>query len=79
MAAEVQRDGPFVLEGVKNIRDLGSIDGSGIVKGRVFRTGHLSQATEADAAMLREITGLRTLVSCGGGYRTLLTFYVRMP
>lgn len=79
MTAEVQGDGPFVLEGVKNIRDLGSIDGSGIVKGRVFRTGHLSQATEADAATLREVTGLRTLVSCGGGYLTLLTLCVCVP
>ncbi|CAM9735002.1 unnamed protein product [Ascophyllum nodosum] len=53
---------PLVLEGVKNIRDLGSIAGSGIQRGRVFRTGHLSDATESDAAALRDVTGLRTMV-----------------
>lgn len=84
--AELQGDGSLVLEGVKNIRDLGSIEGFGIVKGRIFRTGHLSQATEADAATLREVTGLRTLVSCGGRYRTFIAlcynniaFYVCVP
>lgn len=69
-AGGVQEDGPFVLEGVKNIRDLGSIPNSGIVKGRVFRTGHLSDATAADTATLMDVTGLRTLVSdyCNGSY-----------
>lgn len=65
-AADTQQEedapAPFVLEGVKNIRDLGSIAGSGIVKGRVFRTGHLSDATEADAITLRDDTCLRTMV-----------------
>ena len=60
--AGVQEEGPFVLEQVKNIRDLGSVVGSGIAKGRVFRTGYLSDATKADAAALRDVTGLRTLV-----------------
>ncbi|CAN0164739.1 unnamed protein product, partial [Laminaria digitata] len=60
--AGVQEEGPFVLEQVKNIRDLGSVEGSGIVRGRVFRTGHLSDATKADATALRDVTGLRTLV-----------------
>ena len=60
--AGVQGEGPFVLEQVKNIRDLGSVGGSGIAKGRIFRTGHLSDATKADATALRDVTGLRTLV-----------------
>lgn len=60
--AGVQEEGPFVLEQVKNIRDLGSVGGSGIARGRVFRTGHLSDATKADATALRDVTGLRTLV-----------------
>lgn len=62
-AAGAQEEGAFVLEGVKNIRDLGCIGGSGIAEGRIFRTGHLSDATEADVALLRDVTGLRTLVS----------------
>ncbi|CAN0555898.1 unnamed protein product, partial [Ectocarpus sp. 8 AP-2014] len=55
------------LEGVQNIRDLSSVEGYGIAAGRVFRTGHLSAATERDATMLRDSTGLRTLVSIEGG------------
>ena len=63
-AAGVFKDGePFVLEGVKNIRDLSSVEGYGIAPGRVFRTGHLSDATERDAKTLRDSTGLHTLVS----------------
>ncbi|CAN0464510.1 unnamed protein product, partial [Ectocarpus sp. 12 AP-2014] len=62
-AADVSRErDPFVLEGVQNIRDLSSVEGYGIVAGRVFRTGHLSAATERDAKTLRDSTGLRTLV-----------------
>eukprot|EP00903_Cladosiphon_okamuranus_P008461 g8129.t1 len=62
-AAGVFKDGePFVLEGVKNIRDLSSVEGYGIAPGRVFRTGHLSDATERDAKTLRDSTGLQTLV-----------------
>ncbi|CAN0246024.1 unnamed protein product, partial [Ectocarpus sp. 13 AM-2016] len=62
-AADVSRErDPFVLEGVQNIRDLSSVEGYGIVAGRVFRTGHLSAATERDARTLRDSTGLRTLV-----------------
>ena len=61
--ADVQEEGPFVLEQVKNIRDLGSVGGSGIARGRVFRTGHLSDATKADATALRDVAGLRTLVT----------------
>lgn len=61
-----KEDEPYVLEGVKNIRDLSSIEGYGIAPGRVFRTGHLSAATERDAKTLRDSTGLRTLVSTGG-------------
>ncbi|CAM9730061.1 unnamed protein product [Ectocarpus fasciculatus] len=61
--ADISRErDPFVLEGVKNIRDLSSVEGYGIVAGRVFRTGHLSAATERDAKTLRDSTGLRTLV-----------------
>lgn len=55
-------DEPFVLEGVKNIRDLSSVEGYGIAPRRVFRTGHLSDATERDAKTLRDSTGLQTLV-----------------
>ncbi|CAN0229905.1 unnamed protein product [Ectocarpus sp. 12 AP-2014] len=62
-AADVSRErDPFVLEGVQNIRDLSSVEGYGIVAGRIFRTGHLSAATERDAKTLRDSTGLRTLV-----------------
>lgn len=53
---------PLVLEGVKNIRDLASVKGFGIVEGRVYRTGALSGATKRDADRLRNDTGLRTLV-----------------
>lgn len=59
---EQQADGPLALERVKNIRDLATVKGSGIIKGRVFRTGYLSEATKADADRLRDVTGLRTMV-----------------
>lgn len=62
-----KEDEPFVLEGVKNIRDLSTVEGYGIAAGRVFRTGHLSAATKRDAKTLRDSTGLRTLVSTWGG------------
>lgn len=72
--AGVQEEGPFILEQVKNIRDLGSVGGSGIAKGRIFRTGHLSDATKADAMALRDVRGLRTLVRRGVEQRCLFTF-----
>lgn len=53
------------FERVKNIRDLSSVRGSEIVPGRVFRTGYLSEATVADAERLRDVNGVRTLVSGG--------------
>ncbi len=62
-AGVFKEDEPFILERVKNIRDLSSVEGYGIAPGRVFRTGHLSAATVRDAKMLRDCTGLRTLVS----------------
>lgn len=58
----MEEDSALIFERVKNIRDLASVPGSGIRKGRVFRTGYLSDATESDAATLREVTCLRTLV-----------------
>ncbi|CAM9714067.1 unnamed protein product, partial [Hapterophycus canaliculatus] len=62
-----KEDEPFVFEGVKNIRDVSSVEGYGIAAGRLFRTGHLSAATEKDARTLRDNTALRTLVDLRSG------------
>ncbi|NBE52645.1 tyrosine-protein phosphatase [Streptomyces boluensis] len=51
------------LAGVRNFRDLGglpTVDGRQIRAGRLFRSGHLAHATEADAAFLSAL-GLHTI------------------
>lgn len=70
----MEEDSGLIFERVKNIRDLASVPGSEIRKGRVFRTGYLSDATESDAATLREVTCLRTLVRAVSKSR-LLSFH----
>lgn len=55
---------------VKNIRDLASVQGSGIKPGRVFRTGYLSKASPEDVSGLkgrgptRELTAVCYLYVC---------------
>ncbi|MEV0318386.1 tyrosine-protein phosphatase [Streptomyces sp. NPDC050658] len=51
------------LTGVRNFRDVGglpTVDGRRIRQGRLFRSGHLAHATEADAAFLASL-GLHTI------------------
>lgn len=51
------------LEGVRNFRDVGglaTVDGGRVAPGRLFRSGHLAHATDADQAFLRTL-GLRTV------------------
>lgn len=52
------------LAGVQNFRDVGGLptaDGGTIRAGRILRSAHLGEATEADVAMLAGL-GLRTIV-----------------
>ncbi|MCF3121687.1 tyrosine-protein phosphatase [Streptomyces arenae] len=51
------------LAGVRNFRDVGglpTVDGRRVRAGRLFRSGHLAHATEADAAFLSSL-GLHTV------------------
>ncbi|MFG2594286.1 tyrosine-protein phosphatase [Streptomyces sp. NPDC048438] len=51
------------LTGVRNFRDVGglpTVDGSTVRYGRLYRSGHLAHATEADAAFLAGL-GLHTI------------------
>jgi protein-tyrosine phosphatase len=51
------------LTGVRNFRDVGGLattDGRRVRRGRLFRSGHLAHATEADAAFLTTL-GLHTV------------------
>ncbi|WP_328535665.1 tyrosine-protein phosphatase [Streptomyces sp. NBC_00344] len=51
------------LAGVRNFRDVGGLptaDGRRVRQGRLFRSGHLAQATAADAAFLSSL-GLHTV------------------
>ncbi|MFK4226594.1 tyrosine-protein phosphatase [Streptomyces sp. NPDC019890] len=51
------------LSGVRNFRDVGglpTVDGRQIRSGRLFRSGHLAHATEADASFLATL-GLHTI------------------
>ncbi|WP_447041649.1 tyrosine-protein phosphatase [Streptomyces sp. DSM 118878] len=51
------------LAGVRNFRDVGglpTVDGRRVRTGRLFRSGHLAHATEADAAFLTSL-GLHTV------------------
>ncbi|MDI3385442.1 tyrosine-protein phosphatase [Streptomyces sp. B-S-A8] len=51
------------LAGVRNFRDLGGLptaDGRRVRAGRLFRSGHLAHATEADAGFLSSL-GLHTI------------------
>ncbi|CAM9759972.1 unnamed protein product, partial [Choristocarpus tenellus] len=66
------RAGKLTLDGVKNIRDLSSVTGSGIHAGRVFRTGNLSQATEADITRLKEEMYIRTLIDLRSRTETMM-------
>jgi protein tyrosine/serine phosphatase len=50
------------LQKVKNARDLASIRNSPIKPGKVFRTGKLGGATEADRRVLLQELGMKTLV-----------------
>ncbi|MEU4846534.1 tyrosine-protein phosphatase [Streptomyces gilvosporeus] len=53
----------FDLAGVRNFRDVGglpTVDGRRVRHGRLFRSGHLAHATEADAAYLSGL-GLHTV------------------
>ncbi|MFE0170717.1 tyrosine-protein phosphatase [Streptomyces sp. NPDC059002] len=46
------------LAGVRNFRDVGglpTVDGRRVRRGRLFRSGHLAHATEADAAFLASL------------------------
>src|SRR3569832_150132 len=49
------------FEKIKNARDLASVQNSPIRPGRIFRTGRLSDATDADIALLKKLN-FRTLV-----------------
>ena len=55
-----ERNLPF--EKIKNCRDLGATASSPIVAGRIFRTGRLGDATEADQKILLEGLGITTMV-----------------
>ena len=62
------------LQGVKNARDLGGwtlADGSKVPYGRVYRSGRLSGATEADLAKMRAL-GIRTSIDLRGNAETLI-------
>ncbi|MEV8021787.1 tyrosine-protein phosphatase [Streptomyces sp. NPDC086554] len=51
------------LTGVRNFRDVGglpTVDGRRVRQGRLFRSGHLAHATEADSAFLSSL-GLHTI------------------
>ncbi|TGB15047.1 tyrosine-protein phosphatase [Streptomyces sp. MZ04] len=51
------------LTGVRNFRDVGGLptmDGRRVRQGRLFRSGHLAHATEADSAFLSSL-GLHTI------------------
>ncbi|MER6995489.1 tyrosine-protein phosphatase [Streptomyces sp. NPDC000410] len=51
------------LSGVRNFRDVGglpTVDGLRVQYGRLFRSGHLAHATDADAAFLSSL-GLHTI------------------
>ncbi|MFE0099726.1 tyrosine-protein phosphatase [Streptomyces sp. NPDC059009] len=51
------------LAGVRNFRDVGglpTVDGRRVAPGRLFRSGHLAHATEADATFLSSL-GLHTI------------------
>jgi protein tyrosine/serine phosphatase len=47
-------DQPVALEGVENFRDFGAFSGAlgAVNKGRLYRSGHLGEATQADLAAL---------------------------
>jgi protein-tyrosine phosphatase len=56
------------LEGVSNFRDLGGATGAGgrqVRTGRIFRSGHLAGATDADVAVLAGL-GIRTVIDFRG-------------
>jgi protein tyrosine/serine phosphatase len=72
--ASDERDGPFMVRckelcdarnlpfsNVKNARDLASVRNSRIKPGRVFRMGRLSDASESDIKLLKQLN-IRTLV-----------------
>jgi len=50
------------LDAVKNCRDLASVHNSPVKKGRIFRTGRLGSASEADRDVLFGELGITTLV-----------------
>lgn len=55
--------GPNVdLDMVKNVRDLASVEGSGIQPHRFIRMGYPSKATDEDCKVLLEELGIRTLI-----------------
>ncbi|MEU0279244.1 tyrosine-protein phosphatase [Streptomyces sp. NPDC006195] len=57
------------LSGVRNFRDVGGLpttDGRRVAHGRLFRSGHLANATPADAAFLSSL-GLHTIFDFRNG------------
>ena len=55
---------PYVLDRVENFRDFGGVAstfGGQVRSGRLFRSAHLAEASEADVAVLDRL-GVRTLV-----------------
>ncbi|MFI9029888.1 tyrosine-protein phosphatase [Streptomyces sp. NPDC053560] len=59
---QVQSTEPLLVE-VRNFRDVGglpTVDGRRVRQGRLFRSGHLAHATEADATFLGSL-GLHTI------------------
>lgn len=54
----------YEFEGLVNFRDLGGLPAAGgaIRPGVLFRSDSLSYATDADAAHLRDVFGLRTII-----------------
>ncbi|WP_059005938.1 tyrosine-protein phosphatase [Streptomyces specialis] len=58
-----QQSAETVLTGVRNFRDVGglpTVDGRRVAHGRLYRSGHLARATEADQAFLSSL-GLHTV------------------
>ena len=69
MTGGVPSDRGHRLEGAYNLRDLGDLpteDGERTRTGRVFRSDSLQSVTAADAALLHERLGVRSLIDLRG-------------
>ena len=69
MTGGVPSDRVHRLEGAYNLRDLGDLpteDGGRTRTGRVFRSDSLQSVTAADAALLHERLGVRSLIDLRG-------------